>query len=136
VTSDVKRRFSELGDLKGDSETVVRMMNEPQWLLVGASVFKAQCVSCHGSDGSGLVGPNLTDQFYKNVKAVEDLPKVIADGAANGAMPAWKTRLHPNEVILVSSYVASLRGQNLPGRRGTEGEQIPPWPAAVTPPTK
>jgi cytochrome c oxidase cbb3-type subunit III len=39
---------------------------------------------------------------------------VIADGAGNGAMPAWRNRLHPNELLLVSAYVASLRGQNLP----------------------
>jgi cytochrome c oxidase cbb3-type subunit 3 len=43
-------------------------------------------------------------------------------------MPAWKTRLHPNEIVLVAAYVASLRGKNLPGPRGPEGEKIPPWP--------
>jgi hypothetical protein len=30
--------------------------------------------------------------------------------------------------------VASLRGQNLPGPRGAEGERIPPWPAAPAKP--
>jgi len=49
-------------------------------------------------------------------------------------MPAWKNRLHPNEVVMVSAYVANLRGQNLTGPRPPEGPVIPPWPKA--PPTK
>jgi cytochrome c oxidase cbb3-type subunit 3 len=126
--ADLKKRFSELGDLKPDQETMARMMKQPQWLSVGAGVFKANCVNCHGQDGQGMVGPNLTDDTWKNVKTLDDIPKVIAGGAANGAMPAWKTRLHPNEVVLVGAYVATLRGKNLPGPRGQEGVVIPPWP--------
>jgi cytochrome c oxidase cbb3-type subunit 3 len=31
--------------------------------------FKANCVSCHGRDGEGKVGPNLTDDaYFKNVR--------------------------------------------------------------------
>lgn len=126
--ADLKMRFSEIGELKPDQETMLRMMKQPQWVGVGAGVFKAQCVNCHGQDGSGLVGPNLTDDAYKNVLTLADIPKVIANGAANGAMPAWKTRLHPNEVVLVGAYVATLRGKNLPGPRGQEGVVVPPWP--------
>jgi len=79
------------------------------------------------------VGPNLTDENWKNVQKIADIPQVIMNGAAAGAMPAWKTRLHPNEVVLVAAYVASLRGKNLPGPRGPEGTAIAPWPAAPKP---
>jgi cytochrome c oxidase cbb3-type subunit 3 len=133
VSDDLKKRFSTIGDLKPDEPTLLRFMANEEWKLVGASVFKANCVSCHGPDAAGQIGPNLTDDFYKNVKELADIPKVIAGGAAAGAMPAWKTRLHPNEIVLVASYVASLRGKNLPGPRGQEGEQIAAWPAAPKP---
>jgi cytochrome c oxidase cbb3-type subunit III len=129
VADDLKLRFSEIGDLRPDEPTLLRFMADAPWRSVGEMVFKAQCVSCHGPDAAGLIGPNLTDDVYKNVKVLEDIPRTIADGAANGAMPAWKNRLHPNEVVLVAAYVASLRGKNLPGPRGPEGEAIPPWPA-------
>jgi cytochrome c oxidase cbb3-type subunit 3 len=76
----------------------------------------------------------LTDDYWKNVKQLADIPKVIAEGAAAGAMPSWKTRLHPNEVVLVAAYVASLRGKNLPGPRGQEGDLIPRWPARTAKP--
>jgi cytochrome c oxidase cbb3-type subunit 3 len=129
VSDDLKKRFSAIGDLKPDEATLLKFMANEEWKLVGVSVFKAQCVSCHGANAAGQIGPNLTDDYYKNVKQLADIPKVISDGAAAGAMPAWKTRLHPNEIVLVAAYVASLRGKNLPGPRGQEGEQIPPWPA-------
>ncbi len=134
VSDDLKKRFSTIGDLKPDEPTLLRFMANEEWKLVGASVFKANCVSCHGPDAAGQIGPNLTDDFYKNVKELADIPKVISGGAAAGAMPSWKTRLHPNEIVLVASYVASLRGKNLPGPRGQEGEKIAAWPAAPAKP--
>ena len=129
VSDDLKKRFSTIGDLESDEPTLLKFMANEEWKLVGASVFKAQCVSCHGANAAGQIGPNLTDDYYKNVQQLADIPKVIAGGAAAGAMPAWKTRLHPNEIVLVAAYVASLRGKNLPGPRGQEGERIAPWPA-------
>ena len=93
-------------------------------MLYANSVFLTNCQSCHGPDGSGLVGPNLTDDYYRNVKKITDIAEVIKNGAAGGSMPAWKTRLHPNEVVLMAAYVARLRGKNLTGRRAPEGEKI------------
>ena len=127
VAANLRQQFQEIGELKPDKETVVKYSHDPKWLVVGQSVFKSNCVSCHGSDGQGLVGPNLTDDYYKNVTKIEDISKVISDGAAGQAMPAWKTRLHPNELVLVSSYIASIRGKNLPGPKGHEGKEIPAW---------
>jgi cytochrome c oxidase cbb3-type subunit 3 len=132
IASNLRQQFAEIGDLNADEQTIAKYMNDPEWLTVGETVFQSQCVQCHASDGSGLVGPNLTDDLYKNVNNLEDMAKVIMEGAANGAMPAWQARLHQNEIVLVSAYVASLRGQNLVGP-GVEGEkEIPPWPAPPT----
>ncbi len=128
VSDDLRKRFATIGDLKPDEPTLLKYMVNAEWKAVGASVFKTNCVSCHGAEAAGQVGPNLTDDNWKNVQQLTDIPKVIANGAAAGAMPAWKTRLHPNEVVLVAAYVASLRGKNLPGPRGPEGDRIPPWP--------
>lgn len=95
----------------------------------GRSVFKQNCVACHGANGEGLVGPNLTDDYYKNIKKLTDIPRVINNGANNGAMPAWE-RLGPVDVALVATYVATLRGKNLPSgiSPATYGDKIDPWP--------
>ena len=134
VARDLKLRFATIGELTADEATLLEYMNKADWLSVGQATFERECKSCHAADGSGLIGVNLTDDHYKNVKQLTDVADVIAQGAAVGAMPAFGQRMHPNDVVLVAAYVASLRGQNLPGPRGAEGEVIPPWPDAPAEP--
>jgi cytochrome c oxidase cbb3-type subunit III len=137
VAENLKLRFEEIGELDVDEKTLVEYMAKDDWLAIGASVYQAQCKSCHGADGAGLVGPNLTEDNYKHVKELLDIAKVVQDGASAGAMPAWKNRLHPNEVVLVSAYVANLRGKNVAGlgdaveKRDGKYKPIPAWPTAA-----
>lgn len=128
LAANLQLQFAELGELQADRESVVRFLYEPSWLQVGKAVFKSNCVSCHGKDGEGLVGPNLTDEEYKNVKDIGDILTVLQNGANAGAMPAWQNRLSTNEIVLVSSYVASLRGTSPASAKAPEGRPIPPWP--------
>lgn len=122
-------KFAELGELKPDRETLLKYSQDKKWLSVGQAVFKTNCISCHGPEGLGATGPNLTDNYWKNVEHIEDIAKVVNNGAANGAMPAWGRRLsHPNQIVLVAAYVASLRGSQ-PSGTGLEpyGNEIPDW---------
>ncbi|QDU91026.1 Cbb3-type cytochrome c oxidase subunit CcoP2 [Pirellulimonas nuda] len=130
LAANMRLQFGEIGTLEPDEATILTYMNKPDWLKVGAVTFASNCASCHGREGEGVSGPNMTDDRYLNVKTIEDIAKVIREGAKNGAMPAWGNRLHPNEVVLAAAYVASLRGKNLPSARLAEGNEIPPWPAA------
>jgi cytochrome c oxidase cbb3-type subunit 3 len=131
VANNVRLRFAEIGELTPDEPTMIKYMQKPEWLQVGRSVYEQKCKSCHGEGGRGLVGPNLTDDYYKNVAKLTDIPEVVTKGAGNGSMPAWN-RLHPNEVVLVSAYVAGLRGEQLAGGREPEGKEIPPWPTETS----
>lgn len=130
-------QFKEIGDLEPTADNIMLYANKKSWLSVGQTVYKTNCISCHGRDGEGKVGPNLTDQFYKNVRKVEDIARVINQGAGNGAMPAWSNRLHPNEVVLVSAFIASLRGAKTASEgKGPDGVEIPAWPAPPVEPEK
>jgi cytochrome c oxidase cbb3-type subunit 3 len=128
VAADLKKRFAGMGTLEISEQNMLLWMSKSDYLAVGRAVFKQNCASCHGAEGQGVTCPNMTDDYYKNVKKITDIPRVIAGGANNGAMPAWGNRLHPNEVALVAAYIASLRGKNLPSQRPREGDLIPPWP--------
>lgn len=130
LATNTRLQFAEIGNLAPDANTIATYMHKDSWVKVGESVFKANCISCHGRNGEGQVGPNLTDEMYKNVVKIEDIARVINEGAGGGAMPKWSNRLHPNEVVLVSAYVASLRGKNVEGRI-PEGRAIDPWPEAI-----
>lgn len=130
VAANLRLQFAEIGTLTPDEPTLLKYMNDEKWLTVGKTVYVTQCQSCHAAEGKGLVGPAFTDNYYKNVKTITDIAKVVAEGANNGAMPPWGKRLHPNELVLVSSYVASLRAKQEPGMRIDGDVEIPPWPAA------
>ena len=122
-----EKKFAEIGELQPDKETILKYMKEKKWLNVGKAIYQSNCVSCHGANGGGLVGPNLTDDYWKHVNSVDDIAKVLINGAANGAMPAWNNRLtHPNQIVLTAAYVASLRENPVAGK-GPEGKEIPPW---------
>lgn len=129
----ITAKFGEIGELEPDEATLVRYYADPgelyaeRWMPYAASLFAANCVSCHGANGEGSVGPNLTDDAYVNVASITDIYDVIQNGANAGAMPAWGTRFHPNEVILLSSYVAGMRGTNVPGLPA-DGDVPAPWP--------
>ena len=131
AAENARLQFAEIGELAGDEATLVKYSNDRSWAAVGKGVFQANCGACHARDGGGKVGPNLCDDNYKNVKSIEDIYKVIANGAAAGAMPAWKKRLEQNELVLVASYVASLRGSSPATAKSPEGAQIPAWPEYV-----
>ena len=128
MASIFELRFAEIGELEADRETLLKYMNdEPKWLAVGKVVYQTNCVSCHAADGSGLVGPNLTDDHWKNVRNIEDIATVIENGAANGSMPAWKNRLsHQNQIVLTAAYVAAMRANPISGK-APEGNKIPDW---------
>ena len=89
----------------------MKYKDDAEWMAYANSVFLTNCQSCHGPDGSGVVGPNLTDDYYQNVKKITDIAKVIKNGAGTGSMPAWKARLHPNEIVLMAAYVAESARQ-------------------------
>lgn len=73
----------------------------------------------------------MRNEVYKHIRTIEDIYDVINNGAAAGAMPAWKHRLEQNERVLVSAYVASLRGTDDGSGKAPEGQPIPAWPEYV-----
>ncbi len=131
--ANLEKKFGELGELQPDAATILKYSTDEQWVAFGENVFQTHCISCHGASAGGGSAPNLTDDAFINVKDIEDIVVVVRDGANNGAMPAWGNRLHPNEVVLVSSYVASLKGTDVANGKGPEGEVIPDWSAGDAP---
>ncbi|MFG0306757.1 MAG: cbb3-type cytochrome c oxidase N-terminal domain-containing protein [Phycisphaerales bacterium JB040] len=128
----LQERFAELSRLPMNEDKILAIMNQPTWLANGEAIFQRTCAICHSSDGSGLVGPNLTDDVYKNVTTLMDIPGFVSDGIG-AAMPAQKNNLNENEIALVAAYAASLRGQDLETNPGVlpeyrTGQAIAPWP--------
>lgn len=84
----------------------------------GRQTFAKFCAPCHRADGGGLVGPNLTDNYWIHGSNYVDTVKVIWDGVPAKGMITWKTILKPEEIQSVASFIYTLRGAKLatPGK--------------------
>ncbi|MFN7876360.1 MAG: cbb3-type cytochrome c oxidase N-terminal domain-containing protein [Pirellula sp.] len=132
LADNTRKQYKDIGDLAADEATMIKYLSDEKWLKVGKSIFVSNCTNCHGAEGGGNVGPNLCDENYKAVKSLTDIIKVVNEGLAGGAMPAWGKRLsHQNDLILVAVYVASLRGSKPAVAKGPDGSTIPPWPTSA-----
>jgi mono/diheme cytochrome c family protein len=73
----------------------------------GAAVFANRCASCHGSDGGGGLGPQLSGgRAAQRFPNIADQIGVIADG--RGGMPAFGSRLSEAEIKAVAEYTRTL----------------------------
>lgn len=80
---------------------------------IGAKYFKTFCVSCHGTEGEGNIGPNLHDNFWIHEPTVSGMTNVITHGVANKGMPAWGNILGERKVKGLVAYVMTLKDEPL-----------------------
>ncbi|MBL9148454.1 MAG: c-type cytochrome [Phycisphaerae bacterium] len=126
---------AQLGDVEADTPTILTLVERPELRMGGAALFKGNCATCHGPEGGGLTGPNLTDDAYINVKTPEDIFRVITNGVPGKGMPEWGKRFSKQQVLLLASYVANLRGTKPGSAKEAQGSVIEPWPKVEAPAT-
>lgn len=95
----------------------------------GRQVYTKFCAPCHRADGGGLVGPNLTDDYWIHGSTYADSVKVIWDGVPAKGMITWKTVLKPEEISSVANYIYTLRGAKLATPGKLPENQVPAKPA-------
>lgn len=98
-------------------------------LQAGGQTYTKYCAPCHRVDGGGLVGPNLTDNYWIHGSNYVDSVKVIWDGVPAKGMITWKTVLKPEEIQAVASYIYTLRGAKLQSPGKPPENQQPAKPA-------
>jgi cytochrome c oxidase cbb3-type subunit III len=121
------RLIEQYGELQADPETILKFTEDSVAMAGMGGLFKARCAQCHASDGGGSIGPNLLDDSYVHIKTVGDIYRVLNEGVVAKGMPAWGQQLSSTQLVLMSAYVANLRGRG-PGSKAAEGTLIPPWP--------
>ena len=93
---------------------------EPVVLASGKQTFLRLCAPCHRQDGGGLVGPNLTDDYWIHGSKFSDNVRTIWNGVPEKGMITWKNYLKPSEVYEVASYIYTLRGTHPPNPKPPE----------------
>ncbi len=92
----------------------------------GAKIFKTNCAVCHLAEGQGLVGPNLTDEYWIHGGSFDDIIRIINNGVVEKGMISWKGQLSKKQIHQVGSYIATLVGTNPPNPKAPEGEKYVP----------
>jgi cytochrome c oxidase cbb3-type subunit 3 len=84
-------------------------MNDPAIIADGKKIYATTCAACHGPEGQGAIGPNLTDAEWLYGGTAEEIVKTVTNGAPKG-MPAWESQLGAANITKVSAFVHSLGG--------------------------
>ncbi|MFO1492040.1 MAG: cbb3-type cytochrome c oxidase N-terminal domain-containing protein [Kiritimatiellia bacterium] len=117
-----KAQAEKLAASQGPAAAVVEPSNDPEVLALGKSIFdtKANCWTCHGKFGEGLIGPNMCDNYKIHGFAFTDTIHTITEGVPIKGMISWKTQLNPKEIYAVGSYIWRFR-DNPPNQKAPEG---------------
>lgn len=90
----------------------------------GKAIFTANCAACHGANGEGTIGPNLTDRFWIHGGEVKDIFKTVKYGVPEKGMVPWEQTLTPGQIAEVSSYIISLRDTKPANAKAAEGVEV------------
>lgn len=104
-----------------DAETILFEITKEDSKEKGFAIFRTYCFTCHGSNGEGDVGPNLTDAFWKNGGTNENIAEIIFNGVKGKPMPGWKSILTSSEIGQLVAYIISIQGTNPQNAKSPEG---------------
>lgn len=103
------------------NEASVTLLKDAVEIEKGKAIFTSNCATCHGSKGEGLVGPNLTDDYWIHGGGIKNVFTTIKYGVPAKGMLSWQTQLSPKQIQEVASFVLSLKGTNPPNAKPQEG---------------
>jgi len=106
-------------------------LNEEERIQEGKEIFMSTnnlCFTCHGNNGEGLVGPNLTDDMWIHGCSPEEVVQSIASGfPEKGMMPyGSSTPIEDDKMLSLISYIASLQGTNPPNAKAADPNRAQP----------
>jgi len=127
-----------LGQIAGSPGSVVALSTpnpyegNPQAVAQGKQLFlRMNCAGCHAYDGTGNMGPDLTDTEWRYGGLPVQIYKTIQDGRPQG-MPAWGKALPADDIWKLVAFIESLGGtmavkDYATARQGDQpGERIAP----------
>ncbi len=127
-----KRAAIELAEGAAVSEESLALLASDAAAMEKAhAVFVQNCASCHGDNGRGIVGPNLTDDFQLHGTTRSDLYNTVRNGVPDKGMISWLPMLPPADLTAVAAYVSTLRHSNVAGGKPPQGAKVEPFPKAA-----
>ncbi len=85
---------------------------DPAQIEAGLKIYRKLCQACHLKDGTGRIGPNLTDDEWKRARTHTEVGRFeIIYGGGPGAMQPFGRRIDQDEILQVMAYIDTLRAK-------------------------
>ena len=110
------------------NEELVAAAQDPNLIDSGRQQFAKSCAPCHGERAEGLIGPNLTDEFWLRGGKLTEIYSTVVTGVSERGMPPWGRALAPDQIKAVVAYLRTLQGTNPAGGKPPEGARVVPKP--------
>jgi mono/diheme cytochrome c family protein len=114
----------ESTEAQSEPEQEIDPLNDEASLASGKDIFIKNCATCHGQDGEGGIGPNMTDDYYLHGAGMTNTVSVIENGVPAKGMISWRGILNEQQILEVASYIQTLPGTNPPNGKAPQGEKI------------
>jgi cytochrome c oxidase cbb3-type subunit 3 len=105
-------------------ETSVKVDSDAGVLAAGKAVYTQNCIACHGPDGGGIIGPNLTDEYWIHGGTVNNIFKTLKYGVPEKGMIAWEKILTAKQTSDLSNFILSLKGTNPANPKEPQGTKM------------
>lgn len=129
AAADISRRVRVAAE-GSINENALEPLTDEASIAAGHERFSKNCVTCHGANAGGIVGPNLTDPYWINGGGIKNVYATIKNGVPQKGMISWKLVFTPKEIQQISSFILTLQGTNPVNGKKPEGtlyqEPTPP----------
>lgn len=106
--SDLLAFIRQWQPVRSDARAALDLSDGPETSTVTASIgrtlFKANCVMCHGDEGQGDLGPSLNTQALLTVVPDSYLVETLIGGRSGTGMPSWR-HLSNDDVASLVRYI-------------------------------
>lgn len=97
------------GIIAVNSYSTIALVNARNQAASGADLFANNCARCHGADGTGGKGPNLTSEKRQSKWKDSDAKLVKKITKGGFIMPSFRKKLRPEEIKAIAGYVRTLK---------------------------
>lgn len=109
---------------KSAADFSVVLLEDPVSLAKGQETWVKICAACHLVDGGGIVGPNMTDEYWIHGNQIENLYTIITNGVIEKGMIPYKDQLSEEARLEVASYILlKLQGTTPATPKAPQGEK-------------
>lgn len=105
-------------------QDLLQLVSQTNVINQGKDIYNTRCMPCHGDKGQGMIGPNLTDEYWIHGGKISEVRAIVVNGVLEKGMLAWKDQLTPDQINAVVAFVWSLYGSNPANPKAPEGTKV------------